>query len=439
MSTAAKYPTKKQSATNNRIDKCGGLSMPLLTTLNLLLFVVSFYFYYNPKIRIETKYIDKPSDAGGTLTQQTINKPKGYESLECSDPLWCNIDLPKISYFKFDPPTDSNKWQWAKSKAAKGDQVLLEQVRKVFPNHYDFLDGDITFRKLHYAFDFFVDEVRDLSPLKAPGKKRKLKEEITSAKVVNGKLQYPWEAEGKRVVPDPYDFRGANRSAVVSIGYTAYTRDSQTYFSGNRIGGAFIDRKTFFKHWRAVKDEIDRPFIAVCSLNENWGFISTNFPNRTAGWGQCCNTPRDREVLDFLNHDKTLLLATNQHFNLSHPKLLSLPRGIPLTWGMTRIIVWDAMRKTQNIPKNKLLFAAASSWGPRPQILRCISEKMPPEHFDGHVNTPVTNRLDRPEYYQKLGLARFGLCLPGLGYDTFRCLNLSRNVFFLITFAGHGS
>jgi hypothetical protein len=102
---------------------------------------------------------------------------------------------------------------------------------------------------------------------------------VTSASMVNGKLKYPWETNKRRVIPDPYEFRLVNRAPIVSIcGYTAYRRDSQTYFSGNRVGGAFIDRRTFFAHWKRVKDKIDTPFIAVCALNENWGFISTNFP-----------------------------------------------------------------------------------------------------------------------------------------------------------------
>ena len=269
--------------------------------------------------------------------------------------------------------------------------MLLRRVVEAFPNHFDFLDGDITFRKQHLAMDFFVDEINDLSPLLPPGspdrrrldlleggdgdspvvpfattsntfkgvasqetssraarsvvKKRKKggggtkkkvnveeeeeeEEDYTSstvASMVNGKLQYPWELRGRRVIPDPYDFRTVDRAPIVSIcGYTAYRRDSQTYFSGNRVGGAFIDRKTFFKHWRKVKDKIDTPFIAVCALNENWGFVSSNFPNRTAGWGQCCNVmPRDKEVWDFLNHPKTLALVINQHSNISHPKVLT--------------------------------------------------------------------------------------------------------------------
>eukprot|EP00975_Prorocentrum_lima_P071724 12939287-Prorocentrum_lima.AAC.1 len=195
------------------------------------------------------------------------------------------------------------------------------------------------------------------------------------------------------------------------------------------MGGAFIDRQVFFKHWRKVKDRIDTPFLTVCTLNENWGFLSTNFPNRTAGWGRCCDTPRDRIVYDFLNHDKTLLLVTNQHVNITHPKLMIWPRGIPITWGQTRMLVWDTMHKVlkhnsqdwQSNRKEVLLFAASSKWGPRPQILRCISNKFPVlTDFEGHVDGPKGARLDRQAYYEKMTTAYFGLGLPGLGYDCFR-------------------
>ena len=53
-------------------------------------------------------------------------------------------------------------------QAASGEQVLLRRVKAAFPSHFDFIDGDITFRKQHLAMDFFVDEVRDLSPLLPP-------------------------------------------------------------------------------------------------------------------------------------------------------------------------------------------------------------------------------------------------------------------------------
>lgn len=417
----------------------------VVTLFNLVLFGASALLFYSSRYQTATveqkltparqklEVVDQVavpilSDAKSSPENANVYDAKPLLPA-CTDPVWCSIPMPAISYFRFDPPTDPYKWRLAQIQASNGEQVLLKRLVATFPGHSDFLDGDITFRKLHNIFDFFVDEARDLSPLVPPVTsftstiQRKLAATpvITGPKVVNGKLQYPWEMEGKRVIPDPYDFRTANRSAVVSIGYTAYTRDQQTYFSGNRVGGAFIDRNLFFKYWRSVKDRIDLPFISICTLNENWGMLSTRFPNRTAGWGRCCDQAKDSVVHEFLDHPKTLMLVTNQHVNISHPKLMIMPRGIPLTWGFTRMIIWDAMRNTlHHTRKQSLLFAAASGWGPRPQILKCVSDHVPAELFDGHVRTPKTNRLNREQYYQKLGSAMFGLGLPGLGYDCFR-------------------
>ena len=72
-----------------------------------------------------------------------------------------------------------------------------------------------------------------------------------------------------------------------------------------------------------------------------------------------------------------------------------------------------------------------------PQILRCISEKFSPSDFIGHpngglINTEFGSHLvgnskteNRTAYYIKLGMGRFGLMLPGLGYDCFRFDNSS--------------
>jgi hypothetical protein len=423
---------------------------------NSTLYPGSSHGYTAPNPDAESTHLS--SSSHGTMPSPLIDEIHNQIELPpCEDAVWCQVAMPKVSYFHFEPPADAYKWRIAQIQAAKGEQVLLREVVKVFPSHFDYLDGDITFRKLHLAMDMFVDEKRDFSPLTSATKKKSVVADaaeedpsspentevsdtknpfdaatsqgrrrlqnvpITSPKVVGGVLKYPWELEKKRVVPDPYDFRAVNRAPVISLGYTAYKRDSQTYFSGDRIGGAFIDRKTLYKHWRKVKDRIDTPFIVVCSLNENWGFLSTKFPNRTAGWGQCCNSQSDQILYDFLNHEKTLMLVTNQHTNVTHPKIMILPRGIPSTWGQTRILVWDMQRiALEKNQKQKLLFAAGSKWGPRPQILACISKKFSKEDFDGHVDNPPQTRYDRGQYYVKLASTRFGLGLPGLGYDTFR-------------------
>lgn len=169
---------------------------------------------------------------------------------------------------------------------------------------------------------------------------------------------------GQQIVPFPYNFRLSDRAPVVEMGYTAFMKNQNTYFSGNFIGGNFVKREWFFGEWSKVKNQIDMPFITMCALNENWGLLSTNFPNRTAGWGACCNKPSQRNVWEFLNHDKTLMLIINQHSNISHPKLLTIPRGLPLTWEHTNKVVWDSQRHiATTFKKKKLLFAASSSWG----------------------------------------------------------------------------
>jgi hypothetical protein len=61
-------------------------------------------------------------------------------------------------------------------------------------------------------------------------------------------------------------------------------------------------------------------------------------------------------------------------------------------------------------------------------MLHCISQKISAQDFEGHDSTSKTEmkktKVDRNRYYQKLGGAMFGVCLPGLGYDTFRMWEL---------------
>ena len=138
----------------------------------------------------------------------------------------------------------------------------------------------------------------------------------------------------------------------------------------------------------------------------------------------------DRIVKQFLDHKHTLALIVNQHTNLSHPKVMSFPRGMPITWEHTSRLIFDAQRSSlAAVKKEKLLLAASSTWGPRPQILKCISTAFSPEDFEGHmdsvskrdkVNLKDELRTNRRLYYERLATSRFGLCLPGLGYDTFR-------------------
>ncbi len=363
--------------------------------------------------------------------QQNVKATLQIGDIECGDEVWCKVEPPQESYFGFDVhDIDSARWKEAQMLASKGTQVFLERIVKVHTSPYYYIDGDRIFRNLQPLVDIFTDVKTGLDPL-LPGKehlfspvRRRLQEKVKTLDTTKA-----LSVNGRQVVPTPYNYRVSDRAPVVEMGYTAFEKDMNTFFSGNFLGGNFVKREWWFEEWSKVKDRLDFPFITMCSLNENWGPLSTNFPNRTAGWGACCNKKSQRVIHEFLNHDKTLMLVINQHSNISHPKILTLPRGLPLTWEHTSKVVWDSQRyNLKEVKKEQLLFAAASSWGKRPQILRCISDKMDKADFEGHSDTPKEElarmKVDRRHYYRKLGRAKFGVALPGLGYDCFRTWEL---------------
>ena len=389
--------------------------------------------------------------------------PRSVVSEACNDPIWCSVPIPKKSHYKFDTPIiDKERWKRAQLAASRGEQVLLRRIIRQFPNTFDFLDGDRSFRRLHSLMDIFVDHKSGLTALLQPAKSaaqqsattanqkkragvyRRLAAEeakggddgedessATLPKASGADTNIAGHVDGKRVVPDAYNFRTARRAPIVQMGYFGFKKNLNTFFSGDFIGGNFIKKQDFFFEWSRVKNQIDVPFITVCALNENWGLLSTMFPNRTAAWGQCCEPQKEKLLYEFLNHDKTLMLITNQHHNMSHPKLLTIPRGIPLTWQFTAKLMWDSQRfALHNVKKTKLLFAASSNWGARGQMIRCISKKFLVNDFEGHADAPTIQKknslikLDRRHYYEKLGGTLFGLALPGLGYDCFRTWEL---------------
>jgi len=94
---------------------------------------------------------------------------------------------------------------------------------------------------------------------------------------------------------------------------------------------AYMERFHLLDFWKKLeKEKIDTHFILVHSHNENYGMLSTHFPNRTANWGECCSVEEKKTLLEILNHDKLLAFLTNQHHNLTHPKLITMPRGIKM-------------------------------------------------------------------------------------------------------------
>jgi len=109
-------------------------------------------------------------------------------------------------------------------------------------------------------------------------------------------------------------------------------------------------------------------------------------------------------LLLFIDHPKTLMFVINQHHNMTHPKLISIPRyhylfkyitlsqlsynrGLPLTWDHTEKLIFDTIQHNlNNVKRSRLLFSATSKWGKRGQIIKCISEKFSINDFEGIIS-----------------------------------------------------
>jgi hypothetical protein len=319
----------------------------------------------------------------------------------------------------------------------------------------DFVDGDIQFRFIHRYVDVFLDKEMGFVPLtEAPSSRR------------NASASY------QRHEP----FRDPARAAIVMAGYGTYIitvshqissyvilpllfplsagkwgspgagtsggRFTPNKFEGASLGYDGFNLKELLDAWAEVRHEIQQRFILVVMLNENWGLLSCAFPGRTAGWGRCKDYPLLQELLE----DKNLvMLVVNQHHNSSHPKILTWPRGIPLHWKHSDRLMWKAMRgilhsgkgettaptatvaasaveegagATRPVLRSTLLFSGSSSWGPRPAILDCIRRRVDEKDF------LKVEKLGRERFYIEMGRAKFGIALPGLGYDCFRLWEL---------------
>lgn len=390
-----------------------------LKLLPFILFIVSLTCFFNFDIIFNFFYHN-------IYTNKNINSRKLIELNSIKKPYddtseWYNIKIPSKSYFGFNTLINSSKWELAKIQAHNGEHILLQRILKLFPSHLNFLDGDTLFRRYHDIADIFIDRYRDFQPL------TNNQNNINNRK----KKLYPWEIKGYEVLPKdhPMLFK-TKRAAIVKIGYFAFKKAENSLFGGGTLGKALLHRDGLLVHWNKSKHYIVKPFIALDTHDENWGLFSTHFPNRTAKWGHCCiNEKADYLLPEFLNHNKTIMVLINQHSNITHPKIITTPRGLPQNTHRNRII-WDTMRTmiSNNILKDKLLYTSITNSVNRPQIATCIEKKF----IHLNKNEVVFNKIEnqnikyetekrekigdiayRREYYHNLATTRIGLALPG--------------------------
>eukprot|EP01041_Mallomonas_annulata_P009672 gene9672-20114_t len=210
---------------------------------------------------------------------------------------WADIKMPNTSFFMdFEPPNNITKWEIAKLQASRGEQILLQKILDTIKSPTDFVPGDSKFRWVHRIADVLISN-----------------EDGGLASLLN--------------------FRG-HRTPIGMMGFRKFDRPN---FEGESTGfvGFGPDNLLNERKWT-----IPRKFVAVGSMDENWGWLSTYIHNRTVSWAVTIKPNNGMHELHrqdltgeqvmgkFLNDPNLVMIAVNQHHNFTHPKVLSFPLGI---------------------------------------------------------------------------------------------------------------
>jgi hypothetical protein len=164
---------------------------------------------------------------------------------------------------------------------------------------------------------------------------------------------------------------------------------------------------------------IGRPFVGIGCPNENWGWLSTYFLNRTINWKHTFQSGKDiyrgqagqtDELRAFLDDPNLIMLVVNQHHNISHHKIISVPIGVTDSratwWAMNNVLHKEK-------PKSELLNSITSSWAARPAIKSCVFKALGMEE-------KKNRHIPKDLFLEELAGSMMVLCLPGLGYDSYR-------------------
>ena len=293
---------------------------------------------------------------------------------------WSALEMPTRSYFAgMQAPNDEARWKRAVDLAISGKQVLLKRMLETIRCPGDLLTGEKKFKWIHRVADVFVNR------------------------------QSGFEAPLK-------NFTGY-RAPITMIGYKQFDRKN---WEGVETRSFSYAPKHVLKNIRKGREKFPRKFLAVGALDENWGWLSTHFLNRTASWGFTYSNKYGplkanqlAEISPFLDHPNVIMMLVNQHHNISHPKVISLPRGVLPDVAK---IIWDEAQHAirHDVRKQNLLFVASSKWGPRPQIIDCVSKSM------GRYLVKEQKKISTIRFMKAMSASIAILCVPGLGYDTFR-------------------
>ena len=290
-----------------------------------------------------------------------------------------SIPMPKISYYAgFDRPNNETKWKECLLRASRGEQVLLQKVLQIIKSPFQFIHGDRYFKWIH-----------------------KLADEYKSKKT--GYLDIETFKKNRHRLP------------ISMLGYRNFDRPN---FEGKHVHpGEDLSVHDIF---REKNFTIPTKIVAIGNMDENWGWLSSYYLNRTVPWSFTFQSDPNPfhsdykscsiEMNELLSNPNLIVLFVNQHHNCSHPKVLSVPLGMNDPKEM-----WDSLHKAERIglKKNELMFSAGSNWAFRPMIRNCVKVNM-------NDNLIVKEKISPQQFRIKLISAMTVLCMPGLGWDTYR-------------------
>jgi hypothetical protein len=153
--------------------------------------------------------------------------------------------------------------------------------------------------------------------------------------------------------------------------------------------------------------------VLITPLNQNWGAFSTTVPNRTVDWGNWrrhltrakCSPDMVRMYLD---DPAVLAVLATQHTTIWHPKIVSVPVGVPRGTGpITSHLQHADGVKTQDLLINN------SGWGHREEVNERVSA-----NFGGRIRN--TFGCSQAEYFESVTRSQFVLCPSGFGWDNYR-------------------
>ena len=274
------------------------------------------------------------------------------------DKTW-DIPMPAKSYFAgFDAPYDALKWNQAQLKASRGEQTLLAAVMKKIRSPFDLFGTTLGFEWVHRVADLHI------------GKEADFFKELDNVHVQSKRAPI--------VMLGHFAFEHHSHEGPVTKLYTANPGDIlQAKRSKNKFATP------------------SRKIVAIGMFNENWGWGSTYFLNRTVPWsmgfGQDADpfSPNyqypDQALETILEDENIVALILNGHHNISHPKVISVPLGVQQ--GSLRDM-WAAMQKAarSGAKKETLMFTAGSNYAFRPAIRECIAKNMQVRELCGDVS-----------------------------------------------------